>query len=178
MSRQLDVADLKKKAYEFGHYYERTFRGCGQCLVASIYDTLRLPYDILFKSLSGIAGGVGMVKDGNCGAYIGGVLILGSLVGREREDFKDEVGKRFEAYRLARKLRDRFIDKYDAVTCGDIHQRIFGRKFDLLDSDQMAIFDEMGGHSFKCPEVVGRAAAWLIEIIEEEGLLQALKNDG
>ena len=178
MSRQPEDVDLKKKAYELGHYYVRTFRGCGQCLVAAIYDTLRLPYDILFKSLTGMAGGVGMVNDGNCGPYIGGVLILSSLVGRERENFKDEVGKRLEAYRLARKLRDKFIGEYGAVTCGDIHQRIFGRKFDLLDSDQMAIFNEMGGHSSKCPEVVGRAAAWVIEIMEEEGLLETLKNDG
>jgi hypothetical protein len=76
-----------------------------------------------------------------------------------------------EAYRLARKLRDRFIGEYGSVTCGDIHQRIFGRQFDLLDAEQMAVFDEMGGHSDKCPEVVGRAAAWLIEIMKKEDLL-------
>ena len=172
MKEELNPSDLAEKAYELGHLYEKSFRGCGQCFVAAVYDTLDLPYDILFKSLSGIAGGVGMVRDGNCGAYIGGALILSSLVGRERDDFKDEEGKRFEAYRLARKLRERFIDEYGAVTCGSIHERIFGRQFDLLDPEQMAIFDEMGGHSDKCPEVVGRAAAWLIEIMKEENLLK------
>ena len=166
--------ELEKKAHELGHLYEKTYRGCGQCFVAAVYDTLDMPYDILFKSLSGIAGGVGMVRDGNCGAYIGGALILSSLVGRERDDFKDEEGKRFEAYRLARKLRERFINKYGSVTCGDIHERIFGRQFDLLDPEQMAMFDEQGGYSDKCPEVVGLAATWLIEIMKQEDLLNGV----
>ena len=171
MSNQPDVAALAKKAHDLGFRYEKEFRGCGQCFIAAVYDALALPYDALFKSLSGLAGGVGMVNDGNCGAYIGGALVLSNLVGRERDDFKDEIGKRFEAYRLARKLRDRFIEKYGTVDCGNIHQKIFGRDFDLLDPVQMAMFDEMGGHTDKCPEVVGQAAAWVIEIVEEEGLL-------
>ena len=177
MSNQPDVAALAKKAHDLGFRYEKEFRGCGQCFIAAVYDALDLPYDALFKSLSGLAGGVGMVNDGNCGAYIGGALVLSSLVGRERDDFKDEVGKRFEAYRLARNLRDRFIEKYGTVTCGNIHQKIFGREFDLLDPIEMATFDEMGGHTDKCPEVVGQAAAWVIEIMEEEGLLRN-KNTG
>ena len=171
MRNQPDVAALAKKAHDLGFRYEKEFRGCGQCFIAAVYDALDLPYEALFKSLSGLAGGVGMVNDGNCGAYIGGALVLSSLVGRERDDFKDEVGKRFEAYRLARNLRDRFIEKYGTVTCGNIHQKILGREFDLLDPVQMATFDEMGGHTDKCPEVVGQAAAWVIEIMEEEGLL-------
>jgi C_GCAxxG_C_C family probable redox protein len=171
MNDESVVAALAKKAHDLGFYFEKEFRGCGQCFIAAVYDTLDLPYDALFKSMSGLAGGVGMINDGNCGAYIGGVLILSNFVGRERGDFKDNIGKRFEAYRLARKLRDRFVERYGSVTCGDIHQKIFGRYFNLLDSEQMALFDEMGGHSDKCPEVVGGAAAWVIEILNEEGLI-------
>ena len=166
------VADFKRKAYELGHRYEAEMRGCGQCATAAVYDTLDWPYDAIFKSLSGVAGGVGMVNDGNCGAFLAGAMILGNQVGRERDDFKDEVGRRFEAYRLARALRERFIEQYGAITCGEIHQEIFGRRFDLLEPEQMAAFDEAGGHSSKCPEVVGRAAAWVIEILDEEGLLK------
>ncbi len=177
MSNQPDVVALAKKAYDLGFRYEKEFRGCGQCFIAAVYDALDLPYDALFKSLSGLAGGVGMVNDGNCGAYIGGALVLSSLVGRERDDFKDEIGKRFEAYRLARKLRDRFIEKYGTVTCGNIHQEIFGREFNLLDVEQMAAFDEMGGHADKCPEVVGQAAAWVIEIMNEEDLISTPEGD-
>ena len=172
MNNKPDVEALVKKAHDLGFEYEKTYRGCGQCLIAAVYDTLELPYDALFKSLSGFAGGIGMVNDGNCGTYVGGSLFLGNLVGRERNDFKDEVGKRFEAYQLARKLRDRFMKKYGSVTCGSIHKKIFGRDFNLLDAEQMAIFDEMGGHTDKCTEVVGQAASWVIEIMEEEGLLE------
>ena len=171
MSNQPDVVALAKKAHDLGFRYEKEFRGCGQCFIAAVYDALDLQYDALFKSLSGLAGGVGMVNDGNCGAYIGGALVLSSLVGRERDDFKDEIGKRFEAYRLARKLRDRFIEKYGTVTCGNIHQNIFGREFNLLDVEQMAAIDEMGGHTDKCPEVVGQAEASMIEIMNEEDLI-------
>jgi Putative redox-active protein (C_GCAxxG_C_C) len=172
MPKTIDVAGIAEKAYQTGFRYEKEKRGCGQCTVAAVYDTLHWEYDAIFKALSGIAGGIGMVNDGNCGAYIAGALILGNRVGRERNDFEDKVGRRFEAYRLARKLRERFIEKYRQVTCGQIHSVIFGRQFNLLDSDQMAEFDQMGGHSSKCPDVVGEAARWIIEILAEEGLLE------
>ena len=165
------VEELKQKAYDLGYRYEAEMRGCGQCITAAVYDTLNWPYDALFRSLSGIAGGVGMVNDGNCGAFLGGAMILSNQVGRERDDFKDAGGRRFEAYRLVRRLRERFIEQYGAITCGQIHQEIFGRRFDLLDPEQMAAFDEAGGHSTKCPEVVGRAASWVIEILDAEDLL-------
>ena len=171
MPKTIDLEQIAQKAYATGFRYEKERRGCGQCTLAAVYDTLQWQYDAIFKSLSGIAGGVGMVNDGNCGAYIAGALILGNQVGRDRSDFEDKSGRRFEAYRLARRLRAYFIEKYGEVSCGQIHSAIFGRQFNLLEPEQMADFDHMGGHSSKCPDVVGDAARWIVEILAEEGLL-------
>jgi len=171
MTPNLNLEQVKQKAFDLGFGYERDFRGCGQCTLAAVYDALDLPYDALFRSLSGLAGGAGMVRDGSCGAFMAGSLILGSLVGRERDDFKDQAGRRFEAYRLVRELRQRFMDRLGAITCGTIHSSLFGRQFDLLDPEQMAEFDRLGGHSDKCPSVCGQCASWVVEIMAREGLL-------
>lgn len=80
---------LLQKAYELGFEYEKTYRGCSQCVVAAIQDTLDLRDDAIFKAATGFAGGCGLTGIGVCGAFAGGVMVLGQLLGRERADFFD-----------------------------------------------------------------------------------------
>jgi len=161
-----------ERAYRLGFEYERTYRGCGQCVLAALQDTFGIVNKDVFKAASAFAGGVGLTGDGCCGAYLGAAMVLSSLRGRERDDFEDPRGVRRESSRLVRRLREGFIDEYGSVTCRDIHTKIFGRPYYIADPDDMAKFDEAGGHSQKCPEVVGKAARWAARIILEEGLLR------
>ncbi len=166
------VTDARiEKAYQLGAENERVYRGCGQCVLAALQDSFGIVNKDVFKAASAFAGGVGLTGDGCCGAYLGSAMVLSSLRGRVKDDFADPQGLRQESFRLVRRLRERFIGEYGSVTCRDIHTKILGRPYYIADADEMAKFDEAGGHSEKCPEVVGKAARWAAEIIVEEGLL-------
>lgn len=139
--------------------------------MAAVQDALGITNKEAFKAASAFGGGVGLTGDGCCGGYLGRVVVLSSLVGRERDDFVDPEGRRVSAYRLARRLREEFIAEYGSVICRNIHTKILGRPYYILDPDEMAKFEAVGGHSQKCPEVVANSAGWVTRIILEEGLL-------
>ena len=163
-------AELLAKAYQLGFEYERRFRGCSQCVVAAIQDTLGVRDDHVFKAATGLAGGGALTGVGACGGYAGGVMVLGQLAGRERNDFEDAGGVRFHAFDLAKALADRFVAEFGSTICREVQTGLFGRSFDLRDRDDFARFEAAGGHDDKCPEVVGRAARMAVAIILEAGL--------
>jgi C_GCAxxG_C_C family probable redox protein len=165
------IADVAEKAYQMGKEYERTYRGCGQCVMAALQDTLDIRNDDIFKAATALAGGTGLATDSGCGAYIGAILVLGSLVGRERNNFSDPEGIRFKTHDLARRFRERFIREYGSVICRDIQNKILGRYYYLPDPQEYEKFHNAGAHDIHCPEVVGKAAKWMTEIILEEGLI-------
>ena len=165
------IADVAEKAYQMGKEYERTYRGCGQCVMAALQDTLDIRNDDIFKAATALAGGTGLAADSGCGAYIGAILVLGSLVGRERNNFSDAEGTRFKTHHLARTFRERFIREYGSVICRDIQNKILGRYYYLPDPQEYEKFHNAGAHDIHCPEVVGKAAKWMTEIILEEGLI-------
>lgn len=160
-----------EKAYKLGHEYEKTYRGCGQCLAAAVQDALDIRNDDIFKALTGYAGGGGAIGDSGCGAYVGGILLLSLLLGRERDNFADPEGIRFKSYELVRRLHGRFINEYGSIICRDIQTKVMGRPYYLADQDDMDKFDRAGGHATVCPDVVGKAAEWTVELILAENLL-------
>lgn len=171
MRNEKEMEKLCELAYELGKKYEQTYKGCGQCFVGAVQDALKLKGDEVFKATTAFAGGIGLMGDGSCGAYVGGVLLLGDRLGREKSDFVDAPGVRFKTYALARNYHDRFIEKYGSVTCRDIHMKIFGRPYFLNDKEEFTRFEKAGGHDDKCPGVVGTAARWLVEILTREELI-------
>ena len=167
----IDKKALQQKAYELGFAYERDYGGCGQCVFAALQDVLDLRNDVtdgIFKSATALAGGVALEGDGHCGAYSGAVMMMGYIVGRERDKFDDPERIRRSTMTLARKLHDKFLEHYGAVVCHLIHRRIFGRPYYLLDPDSYKKFEEAGAHDDKCTSVVGEAARWTIDILQEE----------
>ena len=177
MTQGLYHAELAQRAYDLGFEYEQVYRGCGQCAIAAVIDTLTLTgAEDIFRAATAFAAGVGMMGDGSCGGYLGGVLMMGLLKGRGKDDFQDEVGVRFQAYDLAKEYHDRFIAKYGSITCRDIHMNIYGRAYFLRDRDDFIKFEEAGGHAEKCPSVVGDAAKWAVELIIREGLFNRVKD--
>lgn len=98
-------------------------------------------------------------------------MVLCTFRGRERSDFIDSANVRWDSYRLARELQDKFIQEYGTSICREIQRKLMGRPFLLSDPDDMKKFEEAGGHTTVCPEVVGKAARWVIEILDKEGLI-------
>jgi len=160
-----------EKAYEAGKNYEKTYRGCSQCVVAALQDVFDIRDDAIFKSATGLAGGAAMSCDGSCGAYVGAILVLSSLLGRERDNFSDPEGIRFKTHALAGKFHKKYIDEYGSVVCRDIQAKVLGRPYYLADPDEYEKFHNAGAHDIYCPEVVGKAARWMAEIILEENLV-------
>lgn len=172
MTETKDEKMLAEKAYQLGYEYEKTYRGCGQCVMAALQDVFDLRNDDVFKAMTGYAGGGGITGSAGCGGYVAGILFLSMLKGRERDNFADPERIRFESFALARKLHDKFIAEYGTVICRDIHTKVLGRPYYLPDEDEYTKFDDAGAHSRVCPEVVGNAAKWVAEIVIQENLLR------
>jgi len=171
MERKGKKEELLEKAYELGFEYEKTYKGCSQCVIAAIQDTLEIRDDSVFKSATGLAGGGGLTGMGDCGAYAGGVMVISQLLGRERSRFDDSERIRFKTCDLAKRLGDEFLGEFGTIICRDIQTRIFGRPYYLRDPDEFNKFEEAGAHREKCPDVVGKAARMAVKIILDEGLV-------
>lgn len=171
---EIDRDKLIAKAEALGFEYEQKYRGCAQCTFAALQDALGMrnaETDIIFKAASPMAGGVAGEGDGQCGAYSGGVLLLGYLYGREREHFADPEQNRYRARDYASKFHRMFIQAYGSVTCEHIHRKLFGRTYYLRDPVDKAAYMDAGAYVDKCPNVVGHAAGWIVDILIEEGAL-------
>ncbi len=162
---------LADKAYALGKKYEKAYRGCCQCTIAALQDTFGIRNDDVFKAGTALSGGGALCTDGNCGAYTGALMVLSSILGRERSDFKDTGGVRGETNGLARQFHEKFIQEYGSVVCAHLQAKIFGRSYYLADPDEAAKFHEAGAHTVHCPEVVGKAARWMAEVIVAADLL-------
>ena len=166
-----EIEKTAQKAYKIGQEYEKVYRGCGQCTVAAIADALGVTTDEIFKATTAFGGGIGLLGDGSCGTYVGGVLMFGHFIGRVRSDFVDAPKVRHTTYRLARQLHELFIKEYGSITCRDIQTKIFGRPYYLASPQEFEAFEADGGHDDKCPNVVGNACGWVVELLGEEKLI-------
>lgn len=159
------VTDVGKLAF----HYEQTYRGCGQCTLAALLDSLGsvdpAVADAAFAAATGVAGGLGLHGDATCGAFVGATMVFGLLYPRRREHFDGDRDNKYQTYALTQQLHERFIEAYGSITCHDIHTAIMGRPFDLRDPDDRVIFEAAGAHEDKCTNVVAHAAEWAMEII-------------
>ena len=160
--------ELLEQAAQTGLEYEQIYRGCAQCTIAAVQDTLGLKNDALFKAASGLAGGCGGTCDGVCGGLSGGIMFMSSCFGRSRAGFGTEVVEKLCSSRMAKDLYQKFVDTYGSAICKEIHGKIFGRTFDFWDAEDRQAFEDAGGHAEKCPSVVANASRWTMELFLEE----------
>ncbi|HMB30517.1 MAG TPA: C-GCAxxG-C-C family protein [Desulfohalobiaceae bacterium] len=165
-----ELEELKAKASELAMKYEQEYGGCSQCVLAAIKDTLGGISNEVFKAGTGLAGGIGLTGN-SCGALTGGVMALSCYFGRDYEHFPDPEGERFKSFELADKLQAKFEKEYGSSVCKDIQTKIMGRSYDLRIAKEKEEFLEAGGHGDKCPTVCAKAAAYVIDILNEENLI-------
>lgn len=154
--------------YELAYQYEEECRGCAQSALAALQDVFEMRDDCVFKSASGLSGGGGLSNKGSCGALSGGIMAIGMLFGRERDDFRDPEGKRMVAYRLGNRLCEKFIEEFGSTVCSEIQRTHLGKEYDLWDADDYEEFDKIAYGEGKCPQLVAKAARWTAEIIIDE----------
>jgi len=158
---------LPEKAYDLAYRYEAELGSCPQCVLAAIFETLDVGDDATIKSSDALAGGTALSTKGTCGALVGGLLAISSIVGREYNDFKEGKSKR-RVFQFSKKLYDKFLEEYGSPLCCNVHMKLFGRTFNLLDPKEYEEFEKAGAHVDKCPKVSGNVAKWTAEIILNE----------
>ena len=177
MEKEKAINELIEKAYRLGFEYEKIYRGCSQCTLAAIYDTLNFSDDTVFKAATGFAGGGGLTGISVCGGYAAGVLAIGQLCGRERSGFADSERIRFKNFELVREFTVDYINELGSIICRDIQTRFFGRPYYIADPDDFAKFEAGGGHKDKCTDVVGRASRLAVRFVLNKGLAPSLPNE-
>lgn len=156
--------EILEKVYNLAFKYEAERGSCPQCVLSALYETLDIGDPKTIQASDAMAGGTALSTKGTCGALVGGLLAIGSVVGRSYEDFSAGQRKR-RVFQYSKKLYDKFIEEYDSPICQDIHKKLFGRTFCLLDPKDYAEFEKAGAHVDKCPAVSGKTARWAAEII-------------
>jgi C_GCAxxG_C_C family probable redox protein len=159
---------IMREIQDLAYKYEQDYGGCSQAVVGAFKETLGGISDDTFKASTGLAGGVGLTGN-TCGALLGGIIVLSTYLGREYKDFPDPEGKRFDSFKLAKKLVELFEAEYGSAKCEHIMTKIMGRFYDIW--TERDAFLAAGGHDDKCPSVCANAAKWTAEILFEERLL-------
>ena len=156
-----------EQVYKLAFKYEAERGSCPQCVLAAIMETLDIIDEKTIKAVDAMAGGTGLSTEGTCGALVGGLLAISLFVGRSYADFSKGERKR-RVFQYAKKLCDKFKEEYGSIICKDVHKKLFGRTFNMLDPKDYALFEKAGAHVDKCPEVSGKTAKWATEIILED----------
>lgn len=169
-------------AYKNASKGYRDYGGCVQWVIAGVHDALGIRNNCLFKAGSSLAGGIGNCTDGVCGCYSAGAMIISLFFGRTRQESGSEKGKedRYIAASLTAILHDRFIEKYDSITCAGVQKKFLGRHFNLRNKEEVKLFLKSGAPKdpSKCPGAVGDAAKWTLEIILIEMDKRGLNIEG
>lgn len=131
---------LMKDAYYQGFKNEQNYKGCAQCTLLTMFNLFGRENAGLFQSASALSAGMAHSGDGPCGGYSGGVMYLGTIIGRRLDHLEDgDKEAKNKSYRLAQMLRDRFIATYGSVICSGVHQEIFGQSIVLPRGGQALI---------------------------------------
>jgi C_GCAxxG_C_C family probable redox protein len=156
-----------QKAYDLAFRYEAERGSCPQCVYSALMETLEIGDKKVVQSIDALAGGTALSAEGTCGALVGGLCAISIIVGRSYEDFSKGERKR-RVFMYSKKLYDKFVEEYGSILCKDVHKKLFGRTFNLMDKDDYAEFERMGAHVDKCPDVSGKTARWAAEIILDD----------
>ena len=167
---EMDKAKLIKRAFDTGFDYEKNYRGCAQCTLATFFDITGHTEPALFQAASGLSAGIGINGDGSCGGYTGGVLFMSSLIGRrlDRIPINERTGPpslNHMKWRGRKLCMTGSLRHMEASLAQTSHKEDFGRSYCLREPGVSEAFEEAGAHVDKCTTVVGNACSWVAEIL-------------
>ncbi len=141
---------------------------CSRSTLAALAEYFDFIPEAMVTASASLCGGTGSAS-GSCGAYCAGLLAVGlkynSTIAEEQATDEDVFGPKTAAH--FSEYRDRFKKEMGTVLCPKIHEKFFGRAFQLDDpADQQAFF-ELAGHTEKCGDAVYTAAKLAAEMILE-----------
>ncbi len=113
---------------------------------------------LLFQAASPFAAGMSMTGN-NCGALIGGLMILGVVFGRRR--MADGMEGIIDGIRPSRRLVRHFQKRFGTLNCSEITQT------DLADPVKADAYFAGGGLD-RCAGVTGETAALVADLLYDE----------
>ncbi len=141
---------------------------CGRSTIYGLSQHFTfIPEELVTAALS-LSGGCGS-SSGSCGAYVCGLLAIGTKFNPPMGDHSKQVLiKRDIAARKRNAFRDAFIKEFGTTMCPGVQEKLFGRSFNLMDDRQREEFFSLPEHEERCAAVVAKSARMAAEIILEE----------
>ena len=95
---------------------------------------------------------------------------IGCYFGRSKSEFENNSEDWRFSSKLAKKVREKFVEEFGSVICNEVQKKKLGRSYDLWDPEDNKAFNKAGAHEDKCPDVTGKAARFAARILLEEGI--------
>jgi C_GCAxxG_C_C family probable redox protein len=143
------VEDLPERAARLAKVLGEEFHGCAQMTLKALQEVFG-PADVeVFKAASPLSGGI--ARSGQtCGSLLGALLFIGVVFGRRRLERTDVSEEYRRAMEVAERVYDGFEKKFGATICKEIHERLFGRIYNLRDPRDVEEFISSGAPR-SCP---------------------------
>ena len=144
---EVTLDELAKKAGD----YMVAYGSCAQGTLRALQEQVDLGNPEVLRAATAMPGVA--LRGETCGAVSGPVMALGLAFGRvEAEDYEAFLHTLRAAHRFCRQ----FEEEYGSCMCRDIHERLFGRYYDMKDPKEMEEFVKIGGAE-KCRIPVEKA---------------------
>lgn len=153
----MDQEEFKKKVSDMAFKYEEEFHGCAQAVLRAFQNVSGLKDDLLFKAAGPLVGG--MYSGLTCGALTGGLLIIGTKVGRRK--IEEGLEGLLESFGPAQRLVKWFKAEYGTTSCGEL------TGVDWFDINQVMLFLQSPDKLKACTKRVGKTAEKVAGIITE-----------
>jgi C_GCAxxG_C_C family probable redox protein len=138
----MDSKEMKKQAYS---YFETGYH-CAEVVTKTILSNFsKDSHPDAVKAASFFGGGIAGTTDELCGAFTGGIIVLGILMGRE-----NPAELMTEGATIAKKFKQKFTQEFGSLNCAKL----------------MRGFAETENH-FGCAKLTAKTAIMLAELLEE-----------
>lgn len=161
-TREEQLNKLEQKAGD----YEQQFQNCAQGTLLALQECFNLGNSDTIKAATAFPGIA--LRGETCGAIIGSIMALGLAFGRDKPEDLASLQRTISA---ARKLCHLFEKEFGSCNCRDVHDRLFGRRYDLMKLKDQQEFVK-SGDAKKCRIPVGKAARIAGELIMDGLKLQ------
>ncbi|UCF28185.1 MAG: C_GCAxxG_C_C family protein [Chloroflexota bacterium] len=145
---------------------EETLSTCGNCAQTtflSLQEEFDLEGDEILKALTPFPGIA--LRGETCGAITGGLMILGLVHGRDKDNLNNWQAY-IDSLPPSRRFCRRFENELGSTMCAEIIEDKFGRKFDLADPVEAMEWFQCGALE-KCGQVINKGVHLVAEIILE-----------
>ncbi|MEM1655343.1 MAG: C-GCAxxG-C-C family protein [Nitrososphaerota archaeon] len=161
------MEDLPARAARLARILGEEFHGCAQMTLKALQECFGLVDVEVFRAASPLSGGI--ARSGQtCGSLLGALLFVGLVFGRRRLERTDVSEDYRKAMEVAEKVYDEFEGAFGTTLCRSIHERLFGRVYDLRDPRDVEEFIRSGAWN-RCAEVMSKAAEIAARKILEAG---------